>query len=70
MNDNDKPKYPHIKAQLTGKDGNAFAVLSTVQRALREGGVDKHELDEFWNQATSGDYNHLLSTCMEWVTVN
>lgn len=68
-NDNSKPKYPDVIVELTGNDGNAFAVLGRVQRALRKAGVDKHEIDEFWNQATSGDYNKLLVTCMEWVTV-
>lgn len=70
MNDNDTPKYPHIKVQLSGRDGNAFAVLGAVKKALTEAKVDKHEIDDFWDEATSGDYNNLLNTCMKWVSVN
>jgi hypothetical protein len=29
------PKYPEIQVQLTNTDGNAFAVLGHVHRALR-----------------------------------
>jgi len=60
-------KYPEISVQLVGQDGNAFAILGRVQKALRRGGVDKAEQDEFMAEATSGDYNHLLQTCMKWV---
>ena len=62
-------KYPEIEVQLDGTDGNAFALIGKVQKALKEAEVSKEELDEFFNEATSGDYNHLLQTCMEWVNV-
>ncbi len=63
------PKYPDIVVELTGQDGNAFSVLGLVSRSLREGGVEKAECDQFMAEATSGDYDHLLQTCMKWVTV-
>lgn len=62
-------KYPNIKVQLTGKDGNAFAVIGRVSEALKKGGVPLAERDEFFGEATKGDYNHLLITCMKWVKV-
>ena len=62
------PKYD-IEVQLTGKDGNAFAILGSVSRALKDHGVDKSEINEFGKEAMSGDYNHLLQTAMEWVDV-
>jgi len=62
-------KYPTITVQLTGKDGNAFSVLGEVSRELRRAGVSQDEQDEFFAEATQGDYNHLLRTAMEWVTV-
>lgn len=62
-------KYPEITVKLVGEDGNAFAILGNVQRAMRRGGVPKEEIDEFLKEATSGDYNHLLATCMKWVEV-
>ena len=60
-------KYPDITVQLTGNDGNAFSVLGSVQGALRRGGVPKEEVDKFIAEATSGDYDHLLSTAVTWV---
>lgn len=62
-------KYPNITVELIGNDGNAFAVLGAVSKALRENKVPKEEIDAFVASATSGDYNDLLQTCMEWVDV-
>lgn len=62
-------KYPEIEAEVIGRDGNAFAVLGGVQKAMRRGGVSEEEIKEFMAEATDGDYNHLLVTCMNWVTL-
>jgi hypothetical protein len=62
-------KYPHIKVKLTGKDGNAFAILGAMRTALRKNDVDKDEVDQFIKEAMGGNYDHLLRTCMKWVTV-
>ena len=62
-------KYPNITVQLTGEDGNAFAILVKVKRALRKGGVGEEEIGEFREDAMSGDYDHLLMTAMNWVDV-
>ena len=61
------PKYPDIKVQLVGQDGNAFFILGRVNAALRKGGVSEEERKEFQKQATSGNYDNLLQTCMAWV---
>lgn len=66
----DNVKYPEIKVKLVGSDGNAFAVMGKVAGALRRAGVSQEERDQFFAEATSGDYNHLLQVCMEWVTVS
>jgi len=63
------PKYPDITVQLTGEDGNAFLILGKVRKALRRAGVPSEERDAFTTEATSGDYDHLLQTCMKWVNV-
>jgi len=62
-------KYPEIEVQLTGSDGNAFAVLGKVRKALRRANVSKEEIEQFTKEATSGDYGNLLRVCMEWVDV-
>jgi hypothetical protein len=73
----DQVKYPDCTVQLTGKDGNAFYVMGRVREALRchlkEQGLSREEVDSevaaYIKEATSGDYNHLLSTTMQWVEV-
>ena len=54
-----------IKVKLIGEDGNAFYILGKVQSALRRGGKGKEFIEAFTKEATSGDYNHLLCTCMK-----
>ena len=62
-------KYPEISVQLTGNDGNAFAIMGAVARALRNGGVSKEEIDKYQEESMSGDYDGLLQTAMRWVDV-
>lgn len=63
------PKYPNIKAKLIGQDGNAYAIIGTVSKALRRGNVPSEEISTFVDEATSGDYNNVIVTAMKWVTV-
>ena len=65
-----KPKYPHVEVQLSDEDGNAFFIISRTRRALKRAGVDDAEIEAFQNEAMSGDYGHVLDTCMEYVNVN
>ena len=62
-------KFPDVEVQLTGVDGNAFAILGAVQRSLKRSGVDAEVSNEFLDEATRGDYDHLLATVKRWVTV-
>jgi hypothetical protein len=62
-----QPRYPEVQVQLTGEDGNAFAILGRTAAALRHAGVPQEEIDNFYAEATSGDYDHLLQTTMAWV---
>lgn len=63
-------RYPDVKVDLVGSDGNAFAVLGTVTRAMRRAGVPKDERDAFVSEATAGDYDHLLQTVLRYVEVS
>jgi hypothetical protein len=62
-------KYPEIEVQLTGNDGNAFAIMASVRKALRRAKVSADEIDEYVKQSMSGDYDNLLRVAMSWVTV-
>jgi hypothetical protein len=63
-------KYPDVKVKLTGTDGNAFAIMGAVQKALRKAGASQTELDAYYKESTSGDYDHLLRTAGRWVKVS
>ena len=65
--ESDQPRYPEVQVQLTGQDGNAFAILGRTTAALRAAGVAQEEIDAYFAEATSGDYDHLLHTTMAWV---
>lgn len=60
-------KYPNVHVEMVGEDGNAFAVLGRVQRALRKAKVPDAEVKAFMAEATSGDYDHLLQTVIRTV---
>ena len=62
-------KFPEIKVRLTGSDGNAFAIIGTVNKALKRANVSKEDRDTFMAEAKSGDYDHVLQTCLKTVNV-
>ena len=63
-----QPRYPDVTVELTGTDGNAFAILGKVAKALRRAGHGA-AVTAFQSEATSGGYNHLLQTAMRFVEV-
>lgn len=63
------PKYPDVEVELVGQDGNAFAILGAVCRALRRAGHGD-VVDAYMEAATAGDYDHLLRVTCEWVEVS
>lgn len=67
-NENNKP-ITDIKLTLVGEDGNAFMILGRARAALRR--ARRMDLwDAFNKEATSGDYNKLLATCMRYFDVD
>lgn len=62
-------RHPEVEVKLTETDGNAFVIIGAVRRAMRRADVSNEELDEFSKDAMSGDYDHVLQTCMKWVNV-
>jgi hypothetical protein len=54
---------------LSGIDGNAFIILGTVTKALKQNGADKEYIDKYLEEARSGDYDHLLQVSMQYVDV-
>lgn len=63
------PKYPKIKVKLVGEDGNAFAIMGNVSKAMRKAGLTQDQIKEYMKEAMSGDYNNLLQVTMKYVKV-
>lgn len=63
------PKFPHVEVELIGHDGNAFAILGRVKRALRKENVHPADIEAYIAEATAGDYDHLLAVTMQTVEV-
>jgi hypothetical protein len=62
------PKYPAITVQLSGEDGNVFAIIGRVSNALKRGGAK--DVSEFQKLAMGSEsYDAVLQLCMEWVEV-
>ena len=53
------------KYSLVGVDGNAFAVMGYVRKAMRKEGSSKQEIDAYLKKAMSSNYNNLLVTSMD-----
>jgi hypothetical protein len=63
-------KYPNITVHLVGFNGNAFLILGRVQQAMRREGLSPDQIREYYEEATSGDYDHLIQTTMKYVNVD
>jgi preprotein translocase subunit SecA len=49
-------KY-NVAVQLSGNDGNAFAIMGAVKSALKKAGASKEELEQYLADSMSGDYD-------------
>ena len=61
--------YPDVTVKLSGTDGNAFAIIGRVSKAIRME-VGAEEAKKFTSEVTnSGSYDELLQFCMQTVNV-
>lgn len=67
INPKEDKRRPTVR--LLGTDGNAWAILGRIAKALRGAGYSKEEVDEYQAQATSDDYNHLIRVSCDWADV-
>lgn len=66
----DVSKQTGVKVQLTGGDGNAFAIIGTVSKALKRAGL-ADVAAEFRDRAyAAGSYDELLQLAMSYVEVS
>ncbi len=64
------PKFPDVHVQLTGTDGNVFAIMGRVEDALRKAGATHDQICAFCREMEAGDYDDALRTVMRWVRVS
>jgi hypothetical protein len=62
------PKY-QVEVQLSGNDGNAFAIMGAVKKALKGAGASAEEVEQYLAESMAGDYDNLLRVAMDWVEV-
>lgn len=63
------PKYNVIVPLSVRTDGNAVAIMGRVATAIRKAGATSTEIDQYYNESMSGDYDNLLRVAAEWVQV-
>ena len=65
-------KAPETKPEviLVGADGNAYAIMGRVTKALKRAGADKEYTDKYMAEAMAGDYDNLLVVTMGYVEVS
>ncbi len=63
------PKYPNVivEMDIDGPDGNAFAIMAKVAKALRKAGATEQEISQYTMDSMSGDYDNLLAAADRWV---
>lgn len=49
-----------MKYDLVGIDGNAFNIISYVMSAMKECGFSTSDRNDYFKEATSSDYSHLI----------
>lgn len=57
-----KPKY-----DLVGIDGNAYAIMAYVSRAMKEQKFNPRQIDRYVTRAKKKDYNHLISVSITYI---
>lgn len=54
-----------VKLKLVGLDGNAFSLLGAFRARAQKEKWSQDEINQVVEEATSGDYNHLLFVLSE-----
>jgi hypothetical protein len=61
-------RHPEVTVQLTGTNGNVFALTGAVGHAMKRAGVDRAEIQQFYEEVqASQSYDEALRVMMRWV---
>ena len=50
----------YLEYSLIGVDGNAFAIIGYITRAMKKEGKNNESIEEYRKNAMSGNYDNLL----------
>jgi hypothetical protein len=65
------PRFPDAHVRLSGKDGNVFAIIGRVRRALIQAGATDDDIKSFMQEITgAGSYDEVLQIVMRWINVS
>lgn len=63
------PLFPDVEVQLVGEDGNVFAIIGRVQKALRRADHGTAAQDFIDLAVSAESYDEVLRLAMQTVTV-
>lgn len=64
-----KTHSKRIDVKLLGEDGNAFVIMGIVSKALKAANYPAEVVRMYVDQASEGDYGHLLTVTERWVDI-
>ena len=65
-----KSKQTGVEVQLTGEDGNIFAIMGRVQRAMNRAGFRKEAKEMAKKVTSSPSYEIAIATIEEYVEIS
>jgi len=60
---------PTIEIDMSGEDGNSFAIIHKVQGVMKQNGATHKECADFLEKCISGDRENLLKLVREHVNL-
>ena len=64
-----KPLFSSVVIDISGPDGNAFAIIAIVMSCLKQCGYSKEEMNKIREDMMSKDYNYLCSVASRYVSL-
>ena len=61
-------KHPKIRVTLDAASDD-FRIIDHVIKAMRQSGIPPEEIEQFCDEAMSGEDRELLRICGRWVTL-
>lgn len=66
----DLSSLPRPEIRLSGQNGNAYNVMGIAQEGMRKAGWTREQIDAYFEEARSGDYDNLLAVTMKYCEVS